>query len=221
MANTYVNLGARTDVGSGTSTIAYPASIASGDLLIVFAGIKPNSAILNPPTSTLTWTEVATNSVQNDQKIWTATYDGSATAPTINTGGNRTYASMAAIRGQASSSLDAFASASTSPATDMIYPALTIANDNEIIFTFCLDKGNITSVLNTSGFTEIEDYNSGASGYSFQIQYQIQTSKTNITQGTPTVTGGGSVTQRGLTIAFIAANVGGSLLTQESNYGGF
>ena len=221
MAITYVNIGARTDTASGNPSIAYPAAIQSGDLLIVCVGIKPNSAG-SAPTSTLTWTSVASANV-GDLAVYTATYDGSATAPTVATAGARTYAIMVAIRGQAASSLDASATSGASLINKMRYPALTIANDNEIVFTFCEDKENITSVAQTSGFTEIEDYSSGSAAYSFQIQYQIQGTKTNIAQTDPAVTGGsgGNITQLGITIAFVPATSGGFLLTSESNYGGF
>ena len=219
MAITYVNIGTRVDTGSGAAqTISYPAGIASGDLLIVFAAHR-NGSTIAAPTSTLTWTEVANYDICN--KAWTATYDGSATAPTMNTGGVSTYAVMTAIRGQATSSLDGFNNV-IAVQINMRYPALTITNDNEIVFTFCFERTGITSVAQTSGFTEIEDFGASASGYGAQIQYQIQTAKTNIIQTDPVVTPNTtSATQIGITVAFIAKTTGGALLTSESNYGGF
>ena len=201
MAITYVNIGTRVDSGSGSpQTIAYPAGIASGDLLIVFGAHRTATAPA-APSSTLTWTEVATSSVNaNESKVWTATYDGSATAPTA-VPGSASYYSMAAIRGQAASSLDTSAS-SVASQVNMRYPALTIAGVNEIVFTFCRDGGTITSVAQTAGFTEIEDINLSASTWGIQIQYQIQGTAINILQTDPVVTGGSTITQIGITVAF-------------------
>jgi hypothetical protein len=218
-----VNVGAMIDGSSGNQTIPYPASIANGHLLVIFAGFRNTAAgVIPAPSSTLTWTEIASLDT-GYQKAWSAVYDGSATAPTITPAGNYMGGIMVAISGQAGSpSLDT-AAANFWVQTNLRYPALTIANDNEIILTWCTSVGNSTSVAPTAGFTEIEDEAMWpVSGGHSQIQYQVQTSKSNITQADPVVTGGSSGTIRGFTIAIkAAAGSSKALLTMESNQGGF
>ena len=154
---------------------------------------------MSAPSNALTWTD--TGSTMIFFKVYTATYDGLAAAPTIDTLTAATYGVMLAIRSSNPIVVDAIANTSTTQ-VNMRYPALTLANDNEFVLTYCRTNSAITSVAPDTGWTEIEDANLATSMAGVQICYQIQTTRTNVVQGNPVVTGSTSLAVHGITLAF-------------------
>jgi hypothetical protein len=215
---TYVNTGAITDIGSGSATVAYPAGIAANDVLLVL-GFQRNSAnTVNPPSSTLTWTEESVLGVHF--KAWSAVYDGAATAPTANSGGARCFYVMLAFRGvDTVTPVNGDEATTTAVQTNMRYPALTVPLANMAIVTFCKSLIDNSGVAPAAGFTEVVDYVL-ATSYGAHVQYQIQTTATNIVQTDLTVTGGSSVTQRGMTLALTAAGSATGIVRRSQLAGG-
>lgn len=202
MAIAYVALGTRVDIGTGTATLPYPAGIVSGDTLVACCHKKPGTAVVTPPSNTLTWTDADIHTLGVAfHKIYTATYDGLATAPTLDSGSDPTYGRMFALRCSNAIVVDNF-DAGSATQTNLRYPALSLANDNEFVLTYCRSNGALTSVTPDAGFTEIEDFSLTAAPAGVHLQYQIQTARTNILQGNPATVGMASVAVRGITIAF-------------------
>jgi hypothetical protein len=154
---------------------------------------------LSAPSNALTWADAGSPAIYH--KVYTATYDGLAAAPTINSASFVIYGRMFAIRSPNPIIVDAIAQAGASQ-VNLHYPSLTLANDNEFVATYAFNNSAITSVAVDTGFTEIEDVSTSAAASGVQIQYQIQTTRTNIPAGNPVVTGGTSVSTHGITVAF-------------------
>lgn len=200
MAIAYVAIGTRVDTATGTPTLAYPAGIASGDFLVACCHFRGASAgTIAGPVSALTWADTGSPAVYH--KVFTATYDGLTSAPTIDTATKPTYARMFALRSSNAIVVDAIAQNGATQ-VNLTYPALTLANDNEFLFTYAFTNSAITSVAVDAGFTEIEDVNVTAAAGGVQIAYQIQTTRTNLPLGNPVVTGGSSLATHGISLAF-------------------
>jgi hypothetical protein len=220
MPITYVNTGTVVASSSGSPvTIPYPASIASGDLLIA-CGHQANSAnTASAPSSTLTWTQQVERTVSH--RLWSATYDGVASAPTFNSGSNNGTYFLMAFRGCDTSNPSVNSNSSTASLVDLTrFPALTVAVSNCAIITYCSYNRTITSVTAASGFTEVVDQNAptGGGNCSIQAQYQIQSpGPNNISQTDMVIVGGpGSAqTSLGIIIAIRVASApgGGSRLS--------
>lgn len=215
-----------TYVGAGTAAAGVNASlnpdahvnVAVGDLVLIFASIR-NSGVgtVNLPAG---WSLVSgTANAVVIARIWET---GDA-MPTITFNGGvanaDTMARSFAFRGT-EPRLNAAIGASTSQlngsAQDIAYPALSVPGANHAVLIFAWKQDDSSGVSTPAGFTAIA-HNSVTTGddATQAVRYQIQTTDTDISSGTLTVTGGAAAISRSFVIA-IRPSAEIAIQTQDS-----
>lgn len=185
---------------AGTETLApaLPAGLTAGDLLLVLASIR------NSGTGTVTTPDGYTLMVDHSNfRLYGKYATSSENAPTISFSdgvANATIlAQTAAFRG---ASLEVVASATTTNASaaNISYPALGVPENNCLILYLGWRQQDWTSV--TSPGTEIGEPDSGLGDNAGQVwAYQVQTTATDISSGSFTVSGGVNGIGKGATLA--------------------
>lgn len=200
-APTFVNAGTAAHGDNASLTPGLPASIAAGDLLLVFAAIRATGAgVPNLPAGYRLLADLG--NVALFGKYATASESAPTVTFTGGVSGNTTSAQMAAFRNVA-----AAAAYSSGPlgglAQNISYPELGVITDNCVILWLGWKASNWTSVATVSGATAEIGEPSSALGSTQGIvwDYLIQTTAASIPSGSFTVTGGLSATTLGAVVA--------------------
>lgn len=207
-AITYVGASA-VAVGSNASVAPPPPpGIAAGDLLVILASIRNSgTGTVNVPTK---WEQLAVSG--NVTVLGRIAKSGAASAdntPTVSfTGGvlnATTMARMFAWRGtdqNLSTVVAASAALLNGSAQNIAYPALTVPTAGCAVLVAGWKQDDWTSVAQLAGMTEIADDPTLTGDDAGQVaDYVIQTTASNITASSFTVTGGAAAISRGLTLA--------------------
>lgn len=206
MTIAFIAAGATVDVSSGSPSIPYPAGIALNDVLVILERVRSTIATANNPASPLTWTQRAAQGTCH--KVWTAVYDGLATAPTIASGGNFMGAVMLALRGVDTANPVGANAGSLLSQANLHYPALTVPADGSLILTYSSVAAAATAVTATGGYTQAWLYNAAGTTMGAFAQYLIQTSLSNITAADLATSPGTVASQFGVTLSFNAPGTG-------------
>lgn len=187
------------DSATGSQILSWPSGLVSGDLVVAPVMHRSNSTAITAPSNALTWAD--TGASTSYQKIYTATYDGIAAAPTIDTASIATYGRLFALRSPNPIVVDVIDDSGAGQA-NMHYPAVTLTNGGEFVVTFCRSQSALTSVTPDTDFTEIEDFSLTSGVWGVFIQYQIFAGNGLVPVGNPVVTGSVVSAVRGITLAF-------------------
>jgi hypothetical protein len=200
---TYVGIGAIAAGSNASLAPALPATVAAGDLMLIVASIR------NSGTGTVVapsgWKSLL--DFGNVSVLGRYNRTGDA-APTVTFAGGvanaTTLAQCLAIRGAEKSLAHVVATSATQlngSAQDIAYPARTISQDGCFVLVIGWKQDDWTSVAPIA--LEISDSPSALGDDAGHVlNYVIQTTATNISSGTLTVTGGGAAISRAIVIAF-------------------
>lgn len=204
MSITYVGAGTAAHGNNVSVTPTLHASSTTGDLLLVFDGERGTSATCADSLAEYTQLGSVT-AASHTATVLARAHDGSEGDPQINiTAGTVTSHSAVAVTirgavttltGSPAACLDGAIQTQSNGGSDLTieYPALTVTNDNCIVFLFVKlnDDLNGGSFDTPAGFTPIGPWDTTlGADHAFQIYYQIQTTATNISAGTVTASGG-------------------------------
>jgi hypothetical protein len=111
---------------------------------------------------------------------------------------------LAQVVGARGASLDVtVAQQLNASAQNIAYPALTVPDDGSLVLIFAWKQDDSGSITTPAGFTAANSLISTTGDDALQtLRYQIQTTATNISSGTLTVTGGAAAISRALVLAF-------------------
>lgn len=226
---TYGAVGTATHASNASVTPGIPASVAAGNLLVVLAAIR-NSGTGVPDTPS-GYTRLPVFGVADNVQLFAKVAVGGDSAPAITfTGGvanATTSAQMIRIAGAFSTPAECFVSGQAllnSSAQDIAYPGLPLeepvmatAIHNAIVIYVGWKQDDWTSVATISGATEIAEASSTTGDDQALVwDYVIQTTATDIREGSFTVTGGASAISRGAVFA-IRSNVQAFTVTRSVN----
>lgn len=195
MTITYVGAGGSVaGLNSAVTPVAH-ASTLPGDLVLVQVSIRNVAATFGTPTG---WTRISGTNHQIYGRIWQTGDVIPAFTPTGGSASNDTIASTITLRGVEAGVLAATGGVDTSPvqanssAQNIAYPALTVPGANHAALMFLWKADDASSYTTPAGWTSGSFLASTTAGddASQLSYYQIQTTATNITSGTVTVTGG-------------------------------
>lgn len=208
---TYVGAGTKAEASNASVSPSLPSGIEAGDLLLVYATIR------NSGTGTVTvpggWHALVTHG--NTALLGRyALGGGEDTAPTIafasGVANATTLAHMVAFRGTSRLLASVALASSTqlnASAADVAFAARTVTEDDCAILALGWKQDDGTSVAPPAGFTEMFDSPSSLGDDAFIMgAYQIQTTATNISAGSFTVTGGASAISRGMVVVLTNAD---------------
>lgn len=177
-----------------------PAGMAVGDLMVM------NAAIRNSGTGTVLaptgWTELI---AFGNHSLFGKYFAATDTAPTVHFAGEVANATIGA-------KIHAFRDAALTPVThieqlngsaqNIAYPALTVPADEMLILLATWKQDAWTSIAAPAVWTEIGDSPStSGDDESLGMDYQIQTTATNVAASSVTVTGGISAISRAIVAA--------------------
>lgn len=203
MTITYVGAGAASTGNNAGLTPALPSGLADGDLLLAVASIR------NSGTGTVAgatgWSPVAAS---GNLAVLGRFYNGSVTAPVITFSGGvanaDTIARVVAVRGVAPDALSqsVWADLLNSSAQNIAFPALDVPGDGYGLLMALWKQDDATSLTTPAGWTAVGLTSTTTGDDASQaLFYQIQTTETDISSGSSTVTGGASAISRGLLLA--------------------
>lgn len=203
-AITYVGIGAKAEADAANLTPALPAGWVPGDLLVVFAVTRDTADTVDVPAGWATLRAVGTNF-----KVLGRIARTGDVAPTItftgDAAGDTNIAQCAAWRGtdQDVATVVAHAADQTNAsAANVAYPALTITTAGCAVVVAAEKQDDWTSVAALAGMTEIADSPSVlGNDAALAVDYVIQTTATNISSGSFTVTGGASAVSKATVLA--------------------
>lgn len=214
MTITYVGAGAASTGNNAGVTPVLPGSIVDGDLLLAVASIR------NSGTGTVVvpsgWSQVTAS---GNVAILGRFYSAGVTAPAITFSGGvanaDTIARVAAFRGVSPDALAQSVSTSqlNGSAQNISYPALDVPEDAYALLMALWKQDDASSLTTPAGWTAISLTSTTTGDDAMQaLFYQIQTTESDITTGSSTVTGGAAAISRGLILALkpaaaIALNV--------------
>lgn len=197
MTITFVAAGAAVTGNNAPLNPPAPAGVQAGDLVVIPASIRNSgTGSVNTPDG---WEKNSIGNLAVLSRIWqpadampTVTFgSGAANADTI--------AQALAFRGVSTDQV--FASAGTTQlngsAQNIAYPALTIDSDNFALLMFLWKQDDASAYSTPAGWTAV-GMTSTTTGddASIGLYYQIQTTATDISSGSVTVTGGASAISR-------------------------
>lgn len=199
---TYIGTGAAATGNNTSVSPALPVGWIAGDLALILASIRNSgTGTVNTPTG---WTAVAASGnvallgrrLQSGDVAPTVTFaGGAANADTIARCAVWRNADLSAVT----------ATQLSGSAQNIAYPALTLSSAGRLVIAAGWKQDDWTSVAGAFG-TEIAESISTAGDDSGQVwNYSIQTTASNITAGSFTVTGGVSAISRGIVAAFAPA----------------
>lgn len=188
--------------GSVSLSPTLPASLVDGDVIFIEASIRNSgTGTVNTPTG---WTKVAET---GNVALLARRYASGVVMPTVTFAGGVANATIVA---KAWAFRDVDITPATAAATqlngagqDIAYPALTVPVDDALILVSGWKQSTLTSVATLAGMTELLDISvSAGDDASMVIDYQVQTTATDVPAGTFVVTGAASAISRGMVIAF-------------------
>jgi hypothetical protein len=203
-----VSASAATYVGSGVASTGNNATLAPavpsgniGDTLVLQASIRNSGT--GTPTAPTGWQTLLTfANVAWFGKVAEATSESAPSVAFANGAANAD--TLARVHRFRSLPLNAFASATqlNGSAANVAYPALTVPLANGVILIGAWKQDDWTSVAALAGMTEVDDTFSTAGDDAAQaLDYVIQTTATNVSASSFTVTGGASAISRGVVLA--------------------
>jgi hypothetical protein len=204
---TYVGEGTIHHNTNGSNTPTLPASIQDGDLLITHAAIRNSGT--GTPNAPSGW-EIL---VSNGNQALIGQYYASGTAPTVTYANGvanaTTSAQVFAFRnaskkfGSGSLVTPAAATQLNSSAGNIAVPALTVLRGSSLIIDAAWKQDDWTSVAPPSGISEVQDdFSTLGDDQGVALGYAIQTTATNLSADSWTVTGGISAISRSIRAAF-------------------
>jgi hypothetical protein len=224
---TYGAVGTATHASNASVTPGIPASVAAGNLLIVIAAIRNSgTGVPNTPSG---YTRLDVFDDSDNVQVFAKVAVGGDAAPTITfTGGianATTSAQMIRIAGAFSDPAEAFVRGQAqlnSSAQNIDYPGLPLqeptvatAIHNAIILYVGWKQDDWTSVASPG--TEIAEASTlTGDDQGLVWAYQIQTTATNVVEGSFTVTGGAAAISRGAVFA-VRSNVQAFTVTRSVN----
>jgi hypothetical protein len=200
---TYVAAGAAGTGSNASITPAVPAGVTAGDLLLVVASIRNSgTGTVNTPAG---WTAVASF---GNLTVLGRFYGAGVTAPVVTFAGGvanaDTIARMVAFRGVAPDALSQSAAATVlnGSAQNIAYPALDVPGAAYALLMALWKQDDQTSLTTPAGWTAVGLTSTTTGDDASQaLFYQIQTTETDISSGSSTVTGGAAAISRGLILA--------------------
>jgi hypothetical protein len=214
---TFVATGTAAHADDASVVPGLPASMAAGDLMILFAAAR-NTGLGTPPAG---WSTV--NIPNADFSLLVKVHSGSESAPTVafvsGGAGNTCSAQITAFRGAFSipgTVVRAVGQENVS-AQNVAYPAMRVPKEhtNCLILYLGRKRDDWTGV--TSPGTEISEPSSTLGNDQGLVwAYQIQTTPTDIAAGSFTVSGGAAATSDGAVVA-IRSNVQVATVTRSVN----
>lgn len=226
---TYGAVGTATHASNASVTPGIPASVAAGNLLIVLAAIR-NSGTGVPDTPS-GYTRLDVFDESDNVQLFAKVAVGGDVAPTITftdgVANATTSAQMIRIAGAFSDPSECFVSGQAqlnSSAQDIAYPALLLeepvmatAIHNAIVIWVGWKQDDWTSVAAISGATEIAEASTTTGDDQALVwDYTIQTTATDVREGSFTVTGGLAAISRGAVFA-VRSNVQTFTVTRSVN----
>jgi hypothetical protein len=205
----YVGVGAASHGDNATVAPALPASLQTGDLMIAVAAIRNTAAsIAATPTG---WTVLS--SAYNAFRVYGRYYVSGDTAPSFTfsggAAGDTTSAFVAAFRNLSMEDSDARFGATTdspenqsnSSAQNIAYPAMSVRRDGGVVLYVGWKQDDMTSATGPGDAEIIEASTTTGSDQLLVAYYDIQTTATDVTAGSITVTGGASAISRTVLLA--------------------
>lgn len=187
-------------------SVAYPAGIAAGDILLLACEAANASVTITPGDITTSLFSRTTNgTTQLFAKIADGTETGNVSISTNNAGWlNAQIARFTGGPSTLTGIVHASASTGSSAATGLAYAAATITVDNTLVIILGGKKVNVTGYTPPAEVpNEIGDGN-GSTQNSMTWDYLIQTTATNIAGGSWTITGDSSAARSSITVALLA-----------------
>jgi hypothetical protein len=225
-AITYVSAGTASSGSSGSRTPGMPGSVASGDLVLIFASTRNSgTGVANTPTS---WTRLPIFEAASNAQVFGRIYDGVWSMPTVTyTGGaanEDTIAQSAAFRGKfhdIANVVVGHASCLNASAQDITAPGLPVNQlpADLVVLYLGWKADDYTSVAAPGSWTEIQEASSTAGNDASQVWgYRIFSSVPAVGSLSPAiaVTGGASAISRGAVVA-IRCDYQTATVTRSSN----
>lgn len=198
-SKSFINAGTAASANNASVTPGLPASIAAGDLLLIWAAIRAQTGTVNTPTG---YTKLldCTNAC-----LFGKIASSSEVAPTVSfnggASGDDTTAQMAAFR-NVGLSVAYSASQLNVLAQNISYPELGIITANCLVLYLGWKQDDWTSVATIAGATEIgEPVSTVGNDHGLVWDYLLQTTATSIPAGAFVVTGGLTANSRGAVVA--------------------
>jgi hypothetical protein len=200
---TYVGAGTAATANNASVTPGTPAGLAVGDLVLIDVSIRDTpTGVVVAPTG---WSKVHT---EGSHSILGRFWQSGDSVPLVGfTGGVTnadTIARAFAFRGVSSDQITAAAQASqtNTSAQNVAYPALAVPGDGEAVVLAVWKQDDATALSTPSGFTAIGLTAPTAGDDALQgLFYQIQTTDTDLTSGSITVTGGAAAVSNAIVLA--------------------
>lgn len=205
----YVGVGAAAHGDNVTLNPALPASLQTGDLMILVAAIRNTAASVG--TTPTGWTSVS--SAYNAFRIFARYYVSGDSAPSVTfTGGaagDTTSAFVAAFRNVSMEDSDArFGLTTDSPenqsnssAQNIAYPAMSVRRSGGVVLYVAWKQDDMTSATGPGDAEIIEASTTTGNDQLLVAYYDIQSTATDVTAGTITVTGGAAAISRVILLA--------------------
>lgn len=185
----FVNTGAVVGAGSTNTVplnVAYPASVVSGNILLLKVHDESGAATITPTGIT---TSVALRTTNGVDQVFCKVADGSESGNLTVSGSttNRVIAQVAQFSGGTCTVITS-ATGGSSATTGLPYTGLTIAENSALVVLSGGKSINVTSYSPPAGFTNIGQGNSSTL-VSMTWDYQIQTNAASIASGVWGITG--------------------------------
>jgi hypothetical protein len=210
---TYGAVGTATHASNASVTPGIPASVAAGNLLIVIAAIRNSgTGVPNTPTG---YTRLDVFGASDNVQVFAKVAVGGDSAPAVSFTGGVAFSAPdeAFVRGQAL--LNSSAQDIAYPGLPLEAPTVATAIHNAIIIYVGWKQDDWTSVASPG--TEIAEASSTTGDDQGLVwAYQIQTTATNVVEGSFTVTGGAAAISRGAVFA-VRSNVQAFTVTRSIN----
>jgi hypothetical protein len=214
---TFVATGTAAHADDASVVPGLPASMAAGDLMIMFAAAR-NTGVSSPPAG---WGLINIPNV--DFALMVKVHSGSESAPTVTFAsggaGNTTSAQITAFRGAFSvpGTVVRAVGVENASAQNIAYPAMRVPQEHSGCLILYLGRKRDDWTGVTSPGTEISEPSSTlGSDQGLVWSFQIQTTPTDIAAGVFTVSGGAAATSDGAVVAF-RSNVQVATVTRSTN----
>lgn len=205
---TLVGVGAAAHADNASVTPAMPVGVQAGDLVMVLGAIRGTGAFVTGSGWSFTVFPTEPN-VRLFAKIAGAGEPAPTVSFALGAAGDTTSAQVVAFRGNFTTVTDLVvnnAGQSNASAQNVAYPALTVTRDDLLILYYGWKQDDWTST--TPPGTKIGDPSSTVgSDQGIVWSFQQQFTKTNISAGSITVTGGASAVSKAAVLSLRPGNV--------------
>lgn len=206
-AITFVAAGTSVSANNASVTPGLPAGMSAGDTVLIFASIRNTAATVTTPAN---WTQINSADPSGNAKVFARVYDGVWTMPAVaftgGSAGDDTIGQSAAFRGMDHTNRQNGANSTNASAQNIAYTGLTPSTAGRLVVAFGWKQDDWTSVATLASFTEIGEKVATAGNDAGQVwDYWIQTTATNVPNGSFVVTGGASAVSSAWVDAFASA----------------